>query len=336
MLGKIRIARRGETSTYAGVEGEMSVDLEARVLYIHDGETPGGQPFSLTEAEASALVSAAADTARLSQEFKLKLAGIAEEASKNLTDAWLLARENHIGTQSVDTITGLKSLAFRSAGLPSINLDPHGGRFAGKINPLTIRVTTFEPCPLIVPFNGTVVSEAGKFIYDNNNYGGTAGLMVAEVEELLAAMGITGYISRYGVEYYIAQYMLGTGRSIAAVGTDNVTRYLLAANNYSTVFGVNNYSTFVAWLKATGTRAISIAHDAFVDGIPWEAYRPLPSGWHHVRYHIHRYRGYDNNLPRILAEVGGGALIALPAFFNGVADPGIHVRPLSSMNGLNA
>jgi len=336
MSGRIRIAHRDEATDYIGVEGELSVDLGQQMLFVHDGHTVGGHSVSLSVDEVEALITAAFEITRLPQDVKAKLEGLAEEASKNLTDAWLLSREHHTGTQSAETITGLKSLAFRTPGFPSVNLDPHSGRFAGKINPFAGRVTKFEPCPLIVPSNGTVVTEVGKFIYDNNNYGGGAGWMHPEFEELLSSMGITGYISRYGVEYYIAKYMLGSGRSSASVGTDGVTRYLLATSDYRLLFGVNNRSTFVAWLKATGVGSISIGCEAFIDGQPWEAYRPLPSGWHHVRYHFRRSRGYDNALPRIMVEAGGGTMIALPAFFNGDADPGIHTRPLTSINGLNA
>lgn len=43
-------------------------------------------------------------------EFASKLAGIQDQATKNQTDAWLLSRSNHTGTQAMSTIDGLETV----------------------------------------------------------------------------------------------------------------------------------------------------------------------------------------------------------------------------------
>jgi hypothetical protein len=64
-------------------------------------------------------------------EFAAKLAGIATGATANSTDATLLARANHTGTQAVGTITGLGTAATLNHGTAAgnvVRLDPTTGR----------------------------------------------------------------------------------------------------------------------------------------------------------------------------------------------------------------
>ena len=76
-----------------------------------------------------------------------KLAGIAAGATVNSTDAFLLARANHTGTQAVGTITGLAAIATSgsaadlSAGtLPAARFDDtaHGARAGGTLHPAVV------------------------------------------------------------------------------------------------------------------------------------------------------------------------------------------------------
>lgn len=73
---------------------------------------------------------------------KTKLNGIATGATANSTDATLLARANHTGTQAASTITGLATVATSGAyadlsGLPSL--------FDGTWSSLTGKPSTFAP-----------------------------------------------------------------------------------------------------------------------------------------------------------------------------------------------
>jgi hypothetical protein len=92
---------------------------------------------------------------------KSKLDGIASGATANSSDATLLARANHTGTQAASTITGLGSLATQSATLPSgaivgtTDTQTLSGKTLGNLQETTYTITdgaAFE----IDPANGSV------------------------------------------------------------------------------------------------------------------------------------------------------------------------------------
>lgn len=89
-------------------------DVSGSVLYIWDVDTTAwvsriGESTEMTPAQAKVLYESNPDTNAFTDDEKSKLAGIASEATKNNTDATLLSRANHTGTQSISTITGLQT-----------------------------------------------------------------------------------------------------------------------------------------------------------------------------------------------------------------------------------
>lgn len=103
--------------------------LDVRVTALEEGGGGGGGATDLTMTRTATTVTINSDTGTdavipvpdgtnagimLAAE-KIKLAGIATGATNNSSDAFLLARANHTGTQAVATITGLGSLATLSA-----------------------------------------------------------------------------------------------------------------------------------------------------------------------------------------------------------------------------
>ena len=78
----------------------------------------------------------------MSSTDKTKLDGIAAGATSNSTDAYLLDRDNHIGTQSISTVTGLTTeLSTINTGLAG-KLDKAGGVISGPITE-NIPTTTY-------------------------------------------------------------------------------------------------------------------------------------------------------------------------------------------------
>ncbi|WP_425056624.1 hypothetical protein, partial [Pseudomonas abyssi] len=75
------------------------------------------------------------------------------------------------------------------AAAPFVNVMPDSGRFAGKMNPLSLTAGSFVASGFFSAYNGSVQSSAGKFIFDNTTNGGSAGALTAVVSELIAAMG---------------------------------------------------------------------------------------------------------------------------------------------------
>lgn len=94
-------------------------------------------------------------------------------------------------------------------------------------DPRSLQITTsFANNSFLSPWNGTTVFSGGKFIHDNTTNGGTAGALTEDVTSLLTAMSLGG--SRYGTEFYIASYTMGSGTA----NSGNVAgTYLMTVNS---------------------------------------------------------------------------------------------------------
>jgi hypothetical protein len=92
------------------------------------------QAIGKLQAQASDKVDKVAGKVLSSNDFtdteRVKLTNIAEQATKNATDAALRDRTTHTGTQSPDTIAGLTQWQANPTGVQSIN----GGQLAGMRN----------------------------------------------------------------------------------------------------------------------------------------------------------------------------------------------------------
>ncbi len=69
----------------------------------------GGTVFSSTGNDAALPLATTSNAGLLSPSEKTKLGGIASGATANQTDAYLLSRANHTGTQAISTVTGLQT-----------------------------------------------------------------------------------------------------------------------------------------------------------------------------------------------------------------------------------
>jgi hypothetical protein len=98
---------RGDTGATGSAGPSGVANATAPITYNSSTQTVG----------ISAATTSAAGS--MSSADKTKLDGIASGATANSSDATLLARANHTGTQAASTITGLGSLATQSATLPS-------------------------------------------------------------------------------------------------------------------------------------------------------------------------------------------------------------------------
>lgn len=91
----------------------------------------------------------------------------------------------------------------------SVNLLQDSGRFAGNgINSVTIGSFSFPG--YLTTINGSTTSGLAKFIYDNNDYGGSGGTLNASVKGLIDKIRDSAY-RRYGIEFWIAQIVQGSG-----------------------------------------------------------------------------------------------------------------------------
>ena len=118
--------RRGtlaENNAFVGQEGELVYTTDTKDLYAHDGITAGGQRVGIVSSIADNAVSFAkieeiagntilgnntggsSDIIELTTTQTRTLLNVADGATANSSDATLLARANHTGTQTASTIS---------------------------------------------------------------------------------------------------------------------------------------------------------------------------------------------------------------------------------------
>lgn len=123
-----------ETSQFTGAEREITVDTTNNTLVVHDGVTEGGHKLAKEESilavigmmegkvdsddprlsdplsaqEVKQLYESNPDTNTFTDQDQAKLNSIAPDATANATDAYLLERANHTGTQAISTVDGLQ------------------------------------------------------------------------------------------------------------------------------------------------------------------------------------------------------------------------------------
>ncbi|MCU9947486.1 hypothetical protein [Pseudomonas sp. PDM13] len=221
--------------------------------------------------------------------------------------------------------------------MPFISLMPDSGRFAGRINPLNPSVTSFVSSPFLAAYNGGSHANGGKFIHDNNDFGGSAGALTEPVKSLIGAMGRSGSAARYGIEFFVATYSFGSGTANPSVGTDSVTRYLATTNGTRALFQANSWATLVGWFRAR-TAPFHFQFDCIKNGVALPANTPITpaDGWVHIRMSAQTSVGYANAWPNICGVSGGLIDIGCMGVFGGVVDVGMHTAPLATINELSA
>ncbi|EPO7724961.1 DUF2793 domain-containing protein [Pseudomonas aeruginosa] len=224
--------------------------------------------------------------------------------------------------------------------MPFLNLMPDSGRFAGVANPLSLYTgTTFTASGFFTGYNGATVADGGKFVFDNSTNGGSGAAINQRVQDLMGAMGRTGGDARYGIEFITALVTMGSGTQAGGAGADGTTRYLTTVNGSRALFISNKQSTAVFWIRAeTGSVHILPGAPVYRNGVlvaPGAAITPA-MGWVHIRVIASSSRGYLNDFPGIYSAPGTVCALAVPAFFGGVVDVGIHAAPIATVNSQSA
>jgi hypothetical protein len=120
---QLRRGTAAENAAFTGQEGELVYTTDTKDLYVHDGSTAGGQVVGSLAAIADDSVTFAkieeipantilgnntggsSDILELSVAQTQALLNVADGATANSSDATLLARANHTGTQTASTIS---------------------------------------------------------------------------------------------------------------------------------------------------------------------------------------------------------------------------------------
>lgn len=223
---------------------------------------------------------------------------------------------------------------------PAINYLTDSGRFTGKINPALLTISNaWTSHGFFSSYNGTTQADGGKYVSDNSTYGGPNAALPQDVIDLLAAMGKNNAgAGRYGPEFYLTNFTMGSGTLVGTTGSDSATRYLMTVNNSRAYLGPSGYMTLSFWIRAkSGSVHIAPSNNLFYNGQAVTLGQVLTANqWTHVRcIHVNTV-GYDNAFPRIYAANGSVIQIALPVLLPGNGDVGVHKNPIPTLNELSS
>lgn len=223
--------------------------------------------------------------------------------------------------------------------MPFPNILEGAGRFSAlsgafelyASNPFDGTLTEF-----FTPYNGSSISEAGKFLHNNTDFGGSTGSMTAVVLDLLSAMGRTGSGARYGVEFYVAEIAAGSGTAGGA-SFPSGTLALMTTSGAKAIFAADGRCTFAGWVRAIdgaiGFRSLSTDY-AEIDGIEVGTNPEITpaDGWVFVRITSRDPTGYIAAFPGISGIPDVSKLqIAIPSVFPGAVNPGVYTAPLPTV-----
>lgn len=142
-------------------------------------------------------------TASFTTALQTKLDGIAVGATANQTDAFLLSRANHTGTQAISTVSGLQAALDAKAALasPAFTGTPSAPTAAGGTNSTQLATTAFVQAA-ITALIGTspgvldTLGELADALGDDPNFAGTVTTALAGKQPidatLTALAGLTG------------------------------------------------------------------------------------------------------------------------------------------------
>lgn len=215
----------------------------------------------------------------------------------------------------------------------AINLLPDSGRFGGNASKGNA-VGAFAWPAYLGLVSGSTAADAGKFIYDNTDYGGAAGMLPPEIKDLIDMIRAPGY-RRYNPEFRAACVTMGAGTS-SPLSFEGVTYYL------STRLELGPYppcSTFHAYVRAGTSRIVLRRYDGQTihkNGTPHGTHVPIDpvDGWVSVTIHDARdpYSSFAHNPTPFTLQArmaGATCLIACPSLMGGITavDDNIGVIP---------
>lgn len=179
---------------------------------------------------------------------------------------------------------------------------------------LAVNTSDFTGAPLLAPYNGSTLSQAGKFIHNNSDFGGAGGAMAPTVVDLINAAGRILGNARYGVEFIVCEISVGAGTA-AGISVGANTYYPASINTNLNFYGIDGYATFFMWVRAVGQSfAILKRNDLLINGVAKSANTVVTTsdGWVHCQHSDFAPNGYSTGAPYLYGIPGGKIQIALP------------------------
>jgi hypothetical protein len=163
--------------------------------------------------------------------------------------------------------------------------------------------------------NANTVADAGQFIHNNNDFGGTAGAMTPAMvllQNAIAALAtptnFTGKSKRYGPEFRAARYTAAGPGILSASGHVGG--------------GIDGKMTFGGWFLVEGAGTISFTgcEALWINGVSVAVGTTISSadGWKHVAWRMtNTGAGYNNPALWNASGAGVAVLVAMPAYLIG-------------------
>lgn len=183
----------------------------------------------------------------------------------------------------------------------AVSLLADSGRFAGNAA-RSETVGSFVWPGYLALASGAVAAEAGKFINNNTDYGGSAGSLAAPVKDLIDQIRSADR-RRYGVEFHIAEITMGSGNS-----------------GQITVGGTSYY---LALLLGFGPRAPAMTFHVYVRALD------APVVWRHYSGQTFTINGESHNTHLVIAPEDEWVSVAVHDEQNPYATFGYNPTPLN-------
>lgn len=211
------------------------------------------------------------------------------------------------------------------------------GRFTGPSDK-GITVGSFAYPSYLIVMNGTTAADGGKFISNNNDYGGSAGSLPSAIKDLIDKIRGPTW-RRYGPEFRVAQLTMGSGTTTGFVVGGN-TYYLSTYFNQYPRFPSQTFHYYVRALDAPIAVNKESSQQIFLrDGVVTAApFTIAPAdGWASITVQDptdpYNSLGY---IPRPILLYAGAAgnrfLLACPALLPGITNVPDSVGVIPGLN----
>ena len=184
-------------------------------------------------------------------------------------------------------------------------------------------------------YNASTLTATSKFIDNNTDFGGTAGSLNVDSLSLVDALDTKAGRTekRYGSEFYILDITSGNG-TIDAITHNSKTYHPCISNDSIVLHRIGKYVTWTGWVRLktlnTGSNnGILLGKTGItthIDGVVQAGVYLLTtaSGWVHVRQTKLLTTEYENFIPAIASNDLDVVQIALPGYFKGLINTGMH------------
>ncbi len=203
------------------------------------------------------------------------------------------------------------------------NIFEDAGRFGGTPEDQSASAGSYVAPSYVTAYNGAVLTAGDKFIHNNTTYGGSAGVLGTDVDELIQLIRSdsgSNVFRRYGPEFFVMDIAAGSGTS-APTFNDGVDDLYLAITNTPVPFWPRSSINY--WAKATsGKFGINPSGGTwYVDNVAITSGQSFQSsdGWKQITavFDINPFTflGYISDMFRLHATPSASVHLAMPCLF---------------------